>query len=78
MLNKKHVGGPLAAELAKIGASLKVDAQWVDACATDLVDHAGHSIIVAGEHLPKSVHAIVIAINDALSAPINYVEVPTA
>ncbi|CAA6679027.1 MULTISPECIES: TAT-variant-translocated molybdopterin oxidoreductase [unclassified Lentimonas] len=78
VLNKKHVGGPLAAELAKIGASLKVDAQWVDACATDLVENAGHSIIVAGEHLPKSVHAIVIAINEALSAPINYVEVPTA
>ena len=78
VLNKKHVGGPLAAELAKIGGSLKVDAQWVDACATDLVENAGHSIIIAGEHLPKSVHAIVIAINEALSAPINYVAVPTA
>ena len=78
VLQKKHVGGPLAAELAKIGASLKVDAKWIDACATDLVENAGHSIIVAGEHLPKSVHAIVIAINEALSAPINYVEVPTA
>ena len=78
VLNKKHVGGPLAAELAKIGGSLKVDAQWVDACASDLVENAGHSIIIAGEHLPKSVHAIVIAINEALSAPINYVAVPTA
>ena len=78
VLNKKHVGGPLAAELAKIGGSLKVDAQWVDACATDLVENAGHSIIIAGEHLQKSVHAIVIAINEALSAPINYVAVPTA
>ena len=78
ILEKKHVGGPLAAELAKVGASLVVDAQWVDACATDLVDHAGHSIIIAGEHLPKAVHAIVIAINEALSAPINYVEVSAA
>ena len=78
VLNKKHVGGPLAAELAKIGGSLKVDAQWIDACASDLVENAGHSIIIAGEHLPKSVHAIVIAINEALSAPIDYVAVPTA
>lgn len=78
VLNKKHVAGPLAAELAKIGGSLKVDAQWVDACATDLVENAGHSIIIAGEHLSKSVHAIVIAINEVLSAPINYVAVPAA
>ena len=78
VLNKKHVVGPLAAELAKIGGSLKVNAQWVDACATDLVENAGHSIIIAGEHLPKSVHAIVIAINEVLSAPINYVAVPAA
>ena len=78
VLQKKHVSGPLAAQLAKIGASLKVDAQWIDACAADLVENAGHSIIVAGEHLPQSVHAIVIAINEALSAPINYVEVPAA
>ena len=78
ILKKKHVGGPLVAELEKIGASLKVDAQWVDACAADLVDNAGHSIIVAGEHLPKSVHAIVIALNEALAAPINYVAVPAA
>jgi molybdopterin-containing oxidoreductase family iron-sulfur binding subunit len=78
VLEKKHVGGPLAAELAKVGASLKVDAQWIDACATDLVENAGHSIIIAGEHLSVSVHEIVIAINAALSAPINYVEVPDA
>jgi len=78
ILEKKNVGGPLLAQLKKAGTSLKVDADWVDACATDLVDNSGYSIIVAGEHLPHSVHAIVIALNDALSAPINYVVVPDA
>ncbi|MGJ8649803.1 MAG: TAT-variant-translocated molybdopterin oxidoreductase [Opitutaceae bacterium] len=78
VLAKKHVGGPLAGELKKLGASLHVDAKWVDECAADLADHAGHAIIVAGEHLPKSVHAIVIAINEALAAPVKYVAVADA
>ncbi len=76
ILRQKRVDGPLAAQLATIGSSLQVDAQWVNACASDLVQHAGHSIIIAGEHLPVSVHAIVIALNAALAAPLRYVEVP--
>lgn len=75
ILEAKHVAGPLAAELKKVGASLKVDESWVAECAADLAEHAGKSIIVAGEHLPLSVHAIVIALNDALAAPVKYVEV---
>lgn len=76
ILNKKGIGGSLTNQLAKIGASIELDQKWIDACATDLLEHAGHSIIVAGEHLPKSVHAIVIALNEALSAPIKYIETP--
>jgi molybdopterin-containing oxidoreductase family iron-sulfur binding subunit len=76
ILEKKGQSGPLLAQLKKAGASLKVDAAWIDECATDLADHSGHSLIVAGEHLSHSVHAIVIALNEALSAPIKYVEVP--
>lgn len=75
ILAKKGIGGPLAAQLKKAGASLNVDAKWVEECATDLADHAGHSIVIAGEHLPQSVHAIVIALNDALAAPVQYVAV---
>ena len=33
---------------------------------------------MAGDHLPKEVHATVFAINEALKAPISYVEVPKA
>jgi MoCo/4Fe-4S cofactor protein with predicted Tat translocation signal len=77
VLKAKHVGGPLVAELEKAGASLHVDTKWIEECAADLAAHAGHSIIIAGEHLPKSVHAIVFAINQALQAPVKYVEVPS-
>jgi molybdopterin-containing oxidoreductase family iron-sulfur binding subunit len=76
ILKKKGISGPLASQLATIGASFEVDKQWIDACATDLTDHAGQSIIIAGEHLPKSVHAIVIALNQIISAPVNYLEIP--
>jgi molybdopterin-containing oxidoreductase family iron-sulfur binding subunit len=78
ILKKKHVGGPLATALEKVGASLNVDAKWIDECAADLADGSCHGIVVAGEHLPKSVHAIVFAINEVLSAPVKYVEVPAA
>jgi len=67
---------PAAAKTA--AASLDVDAKWVKECAADLAANKGHAIVVAGEHLSKSVHAIVIAINEALSAPINYLEVADA
>ena len=75
ILKKKGIGGPLANELAKFGSQIKVDEKWIDACADDLLEHAGHSIIVAGEHLPQSVHAMVIVLNEALSAPVKYLEV---
>lgn len=59
-------------------SSLKLDAKWIEECAADLIANKGHSLVIAGEHLPKSVHAIVIAINAALAAPINYLEVADA
>ena len=78
VLKQKHVGATLVAELEKAGASLNVDSQWIRECATDLVKYSGKSLVVAGDHLPKSVHAIVFAVNEALEAPIKYVEVPAA
>lgn len=56
--------------------SVEIDARWVEECAVDLVAHRGQSIVVAGEHLPESVHALVLAINEYLQAPVRYVEVP--
>ncbi|TVP77790.1 MAG: 4Fe-4S dicluster domain-containing protein [Puniceicoccaceae bacterium] len=68
----------LPAELRQAAVTLDVDAKWVDECATDLAANKGHALVVAGEHLSESVHAIVIAINQTLQAPVRYVEVPDA
>ncbi|WP_269523537.1 TAT-variant-translocated molybdopterin oxidoreductase [Coraliomargarita parva] len=76
VLKAKHAGGGLAGQLDKLGHALDVDHKWVEECAADLVENAGHALVVAGEHLPKSVHAVVAVINAALSAPIDYIEVP--
>ncbi len=78
ILKAKKAGGAAIAKLEKAGASLNVDSKWIEECAADLVENAGKSLVVAGENLPKSVHAIVFAINDALNAPVKYVEVATA
>ena len=42
---------------------LPVDAKWIDECAADLLDHRGECLVVAGAHLPATVHAVVYAIN---------------
>lgn len=68
----------LPSALQEAASSLEVDAKWVDECAADLLANRGQAIVVAGEHLPQSVHAIVMAINEMLRAPVRYVEVPDA
>lgn len=61
----------LAAELKVRGApsagqlSEKAKA-WIPHLVKDLLANKGHSIVVAGDHQPASVHAIVHAINDEL------------
>ena len=76
VFQRKQTGGPLAASLKKQAASANLDQRWVDECAQDLVENPGKSLIVAGEHLPVEVHAVVIALNEALQAPVRYVTVP--
>ncbi|ADE53047.1 TAT-variant-translocated molybdopterin oxidoreductase [Coraliomargarita akajimensis] len=72
----KNVEGALVADLEKLLQPLEIDANWVRECAADLVENAGHALVVAGEHLPKAVHAIVLTLNEALQAPVEYVEAP--
>ncbi len=72
VLRAKQTGGALQAQLEGIAAQLKVDQKWVEECAADLVAHRGHALVVAGAHLPKSVHVIVHALNAALQAPVKY------
>ncbi|ATC62879.1 hydrogenase [Nibricoccus aquaticus] len=48
------------------GLDFKDKDKWIAACAKDLTDHRGQSLVVAGAHLPAEVHAIAYAINLAL------------
>ncbi|MGB0334565.1 MAG: TAT-variant-translocated molybdopterin oxidoreductase [Opitutales bacterium] len=72
------LGVALPSAAAKSAKSLQVDGKWVEECAADLKSEVGHSLVVAGDHLPVSAHAIVFAINEALSAPVKYVELADA
>jgi molybdopterin-containing oxidoreductase family iron-sulfur binding subunit len=42
-------------------------ANWISAIARDLQAHPGASIVIAGDHQPPLVHALVHAINDSLA-----------
>jgi molybdopterin-containing oxidoreductase family iron-sulfur binding subunit len=72
------LGISLPAAAKQAASSLHGHEKWVKECAADLAANQGHAIVIAGEHLSESVHAIVIAINEALAAPLNYVAVADA
>ncbi len=78
ILELKNGDRALIKSLKKIGEPLEVNRDWVRECANDLLENSGKSIVVAGDSLPKAAHAIVFAINEALEAPIKYVEVAEA
>jgi MoCo/4Fe-4S cofactor protein with predicted Tat translocation signal len=46
--------------------SSNVPAEWIPVLARDLKRHPGASLVVAGDHQPPIVHALVLAINQAL------------
>ena len=78
ILEQKNADRALIKTLKKIGEPLEVDRNWVRECASDLMEYTGKSLVVAGDSLPQAAHAIVFAINEALQAPIRYVEVAEA
>jgi len=49
-------------------ADVAPHAKWIEECAKDLAEHKGHSLVIAGAHLPADVHAAVYVINQALGA----------
>jgi MoCo/4Fe-4S cofactor protein with predicted Tat translocation signal len=51
---------------ASLGLASGVMTNWVSAVAQDLLRNRGASIVVAGEEQPPAVHAIAMAINQAL------------
>jgi len=65
---RSAVGGNRAA-LAAFASTHRVDADVLNALADDLTGSRGGALVVAGSHLPESVHAAVALLNDALGAP---------
>jgi len=65
----EHITRMLANRLGINVQPVQADQQleaWVGTVVRDLVTHHGSSLVVAGREQPKSVHALVHAINDAL------------
>lgn len=73
-----ELGVSLPAAAKQAAETLNLDAAWISECAADLKKNQGKSLLVAGPHLPESVHALVLAINERLDAPVDYVDVPVA
>ncbi|MFW6354461.1 MAG: TAT-variant-translocated molybdopterin oxidoreductase, partial [Verrucomicrobiota bacterium] len=68
-----------AASLRQSAGDVGIDADWVHECVVDLVSHRGGALVVAGSHLPASVHHLVLMANELLEArgkTIDYVSVP--
>jgi MoCo/4Fe-4S cofactor protein with predicted Tat translocation signal len=55
-------GGPKPGPLGELAK------QWVDPLAKDLLAKKGAAVVLAGDHLPASVHALVHAVNAKLEA----------
>lgn len=58
----------LTGSLAKIADTAKVDPKWITMCAEDLVQHKGQAAVLAGHRQPGHVHLIAHAMNAALGA----------
>ncbi|MFO8028175.1 MAG: TAT-variant-translocated molybdopterin oxidoreductase [Opitutales bacterium] len=71
-----ELGLSLPGAARQAAETLELDPAWVAECAADLKAHQGDSLLVCAPHLPESVHALVLAINERLDAPVDYAEVP--
>lgn len=88
-LASSHILGFAAALAGKIlgasdvdrlsqGLDFKDKEKWLEACAADLLEHRGTSLVLAGPHQPAEVHALAYAINAALGnigTTVEFVEV---
>ena len=57
------LGRSLGVDVHPPSATPTVPSGWIEALVRDLKQHAGTSLVVAGDHQPANVHAIVHAIN---------------
>lgn len=70
IFSRTNTSHALAQEVVAKAASLDVGATraWVEACADDLIEHKGASVVLGGSHLPVEVHLVILAANRALGA----------
>ena len=63
----RYIASKLVTGAASVALPATVPQPWADACIKDLQSATkGSTIVIAGDHQPPAVHAIVHAINDAL------------
>lgn len=77
-------GGALGAAVASMSATLPaamaeagLNQAWIDACAEDLIENKGHSVVVAGPGQPAAAHAMCHLMNVALGnvgSTVSYLE----
>ena len=72
----EKVGGDrlLAEELKRKAEGANPDPTWIDACARDLAENGGRSLVIPGSHLGLPAQQLVIFINHLLRAEGNTVE----
>ncbi|MGB5107966.1 MAG: 4Fe-4S dicluster domain-containing protein, partial [Candidatus Zixiibacteriota bacterium] len=74
-LRNQGLNLPVAASLS--GGGHDIDAKWLRVAASDLMKARGKSLVCAGYRQPAAVHALVVAINEALGnvgTAVNYVD----
>lgn len=62
------VAGKAAQLAAAVLRSTPANDKWIDECAADLLANKGRVLVIAGHKQPASVHALALAMNEALGA----------
>ena len=73
----RRLAASLGLPVAPAAAGDPALSAWIEACARDLQDHRGRSLVVVGDRQPAVVHALAHAINQALGnvgATVDYAE----
>lgn len=68
VLRQSGFNAEALAAVEALESNLELDAEWLSACAADLLENRGASLVVAGDHLPAEAHWLTYLINAAIGA----------
>ncbi len=68
VLTQANAPAAMLSALRRLGEGAPVKAEWVAACAKDLLEHKGSAVVLAGYAQPAGVHLIAQALNAVLGA----------